>query len=63
MHSNSFTAKYNCDILVYYCFFNTIEAAIALEKSLKDRSRQYKIDLINGLNSEWKDLYNELILE
>ena len=32
VYSNSFTAKYNCDKLIYYLVFSTIEEAIAAEK-------------------------------
>jgi putative endonuclease len=56
-YPNSFTAKYNCTKLVYYNFFDTIELAIAEEKRLKGGSRQRKIDLINAMNPEWKDLW------
>jgi putative endonuclease len=42
VYPKSFTAKYNCDKLVYYYFYPRIEEAIAEEKSLKDRSRAYK---------------------
>jgi putative endonuclease len=59
-YPESFTAKYNCDILVYYLFYPHIEEAISAEKSIKDRSRNYKISLINSLNPEWKDLYDGL---
>ena len=62
-YPNSFTSKYNCDILVYYNFYPLIEEAIYIEKSLKDRSRKYKIDLINELNPEWRDLYDDLTSE
>jgi predicted GIY-YIG superfamily endonuclease len=34
--------------------------AIAREKQIKAGSRQKKIDLIEGVNPEWKDLYVEL---
>ena len=60
LYSKSFTARYNCDKLVYYCDFFTIEAAIAEEKRIKAGSRQQKIDLIIAMNSEWKDLYDTL---
>ena len=36
-------------------------AAIQREKYLKGKSRQYKIDLINKFNPEWKDLYEDII--
>jgi putative endonuclease len=57
VYPKSFTAKYNCDKLVYYEFYPHIEEAIAAEKTLKDRSRAYKNQLITSLNPEWTDLY------
>lgn len=57
---NSFTSKYNCDKLVYYCDFPTIEEAIAEEKRIKGGSRQDKIDLINKMNPKWEDLSGEV---
>ncbi|MCR9183339.1 MAG: GIY-YIG nuclease family protein [Flavobacteriaceae bacterium] len=62
-YKNSFTAKYNCDKLVYYRYFPTMLEAIAYEKKLKAGSRAKKIKLINEMNPEWKDLYDELSQE
>jgi len=56
VHPNSFTAKYNCFMLVYYQEFDSIELAIAEEKRLKGGNRQQKIDLIISLNPNWVDL-------
>ena len=56
----SFTAKYGCKILVYYRAFDRIEDAIAEEKRLKGGNRQQKINLINSINSEWNDLWDEI---
>jgi putative endonuclease len=58
-----FTAKYNCDKLVYYIFFPTIEEAIAEEKRIKASSRLYKKQLVVSFNPEWKDLYDGLLNE
>ena len=55
-----FTRKYHIDQLVYYEIGGDVRAAIAREKQIKAGSRQKKIDLINSLNPEWKDLYEEL---
>lgn len=55
--AKSFSAKYNIDKLVYYKFYETIEAAIAEEKRIKGGSRQQKISLITQMNPEWVDLY------
>ncbi len=40
--------------------FAEIRDAIAPEKQIKGGSRQKKVDLINGMNPEWRDLYEEL---
>ncbi|MCR8561125.1 GIY-YIG nuclease family protein [Mucilaginibacter sp. BJC16-A38] len=63
LYPNSFTAKYNCEKLVYYYFYSRIEEAIAVEKAIKGGSRNAKIALINSLNPEWLDLYDKLIEE
>jgi len=55
-----FTKKYNITKLVYYEVFSDAYSAITREKQIKSGSRQKKIDLINEMNSEWKDLYDEL---
>ena len=55
-----FTSKYNITKLVFYEKSTGIESAIAREKQIKAGSRQKKIDLINSLNPEWKDLYEEI---
>jgi len=57
-----FTKKYNIDKLVYFETFEDIRYAIEREKQIKAGSRQKKIDLVNSLNKEWKDLYDELFL-
>lgn len=57
---HSFTAKYNLNKLVYYEAFQEIGDAIGREKQLKAGSRQKKLDLINSINPEWKDLYDEI---
>jgi putative endonuclease len=62
-YPNSFSAKYNCNKLVYYCFYPHIAEAIAAEKSIKAGNRNAKIRLINSLNPLWLDLYEELITE
>jgi putative endonuclease len=55
-----FTKKYNVSKLIYYELFEDPENAILREKKIKAGSRQKKIDLINTMNKEWIDLYEEL---
>jgi putative endonuclease len=61
VYPNSFTARYNCDKLVYYFAYFRIEEAIAAEKAIKGGSRQSKIDLVNSLNPGWTNLYEEIM--
>jgi len=56
-----FTKKYNVCKLVYYEVTDNIYAALAREKQIKGGSRKKKIDLVNSLNPEWKDLYQEIV--
>lgn len=56
---NTFTKKYNINKLVFYESGNDINIAIAREKQIKAGSRKKKIDLINSINPEWKDLAEE----
>ncbi|WP_339607194.1 GIY-YIG nuclease family protein [uncultured Roseivirga sp.] len=57
---NSFTAKYKCYKLVYYHAFDHIESAIEEEKRIKGGSRVKKIELIESMNPDWKDLYDDI---
>jgi|SRR5215216_4746114 len=56
----SFTAQYNVDKLVYYEGQETVIDAIAREKFIKGKSRQWKIDLIKKTNPDFKDLYDQI---
>ncbi|MBE8970139.1 GIY-YIG nuclease family protein [Nostocales cyanobacterium LEGE 12452] len=55
-----FTNKYNITKLVYYDIFEDAYTAISREKQVKAGSRQKKIDLVNSINQEWRDLYDAL---
>ncbi len=57
----SFTKKYNVSKLVYYEVTDEIEAAILREKQIKAGSRQKKLELINSMNPNWRDLAEDLI--
>ncbi len=54
-----FTSRYDMNKLVYDEVFEDIGPAIAREKQIKAGSRQKKIDLVNSMNPDWKDLYQE----
>ncbi len=56
-----FTKKYKTHHLVYFETFDSIEEAIKREKQLKRWSRIKKENLINGKNSNWDFLEDNLI--
>jgi putative endonuclease len=58
---DSFTKKYNMTKLVYFEVFDDIENALVREKQLKAGSRKKKLDLINQINSQFEDLYENIL--
>jgi putative endonuclease len=46
--------------LVFFEETNDVESAITREKQMKKWNRQWKIELIEKNNPEWKDLYDEI---
>lgn len=59
-YPNSFTSRYNVKKLVYYEIFPSIEEAIDREKQIKGGSRKKKEELINTMNPEWRDLFEDI---
>jgi len=57
---NGFTRRYRISKLVYYEVFEDAENAILREKQVKGGSRRKKVLLIDSMNPEWRDLYEEL---
>jgi len=53
---DGFTKNYNITKLVYYESCSSIDAAIRRERQLKNWHRQWKINLIESINQDWKDL-------
>jgi putative endonuclease len=58
---DGFTKKYGIHNLVYYEQTEDVNSAIQREKRLKAWKRQWKIELIEQMNPNWKDLYNKII--
>jgi putative endonuclease len=59
---DGFTKKYNLMKLIYYEATDDVEAAIKREKQLKNWHRDWKINLINQFNPEWRDMSEALNL-
>jgi putative endonuclease len=56
-----FTKKYKVTKLIYVEIFSDIRDAIAREKQIKGGSRSKKIELIETMNPEWRDLSEDLV--
>jgi putative endonuclease len=55
-----FTKRYNVDKLVYYEVTESTESAILREKQIKGGSKKDKIQLVNTMNNQWRDLFQSL---
>ena len=55
-----FTKRYGVHILVWYELHSSMESAITREKAIKEWKRRWKLELIEGINPGWRDLYDEL---
>ena len=55
-----FTQRYGVGMLVYYEFYDEVHLALQREKNIKHWSRKWKLNLIEGFNPTWRDLYDEI---
>jgi len=56
-----FTQKYSVHTLVWYEQHETMEMAIQREKNIKDWKRVKKLEMIEEMNPEWRDLYPDFL--
>jgi len=55
-----FTKKYGVKSLVWFEQTESIESAIVREKQIKKWNRDWKVELIEKTNPQWRDLYEEI---
>ena len=58
--ADGFTTRYGLDQLVYFEAFDDIEQAIVREKHIKAWKRRWKLELIEGSNPAWRDLWADI---
>jgi len=56
-----FSKEYNTKLLVYYEVHDTMENACTRERQIKEWQRNWKKDLIEKDNPEWRDLYDDIV--
>ena len=57
-----FTKDYGVYTLVFFEFHETMNDALTREKRIKKWRRQWKLELIEQGNPQWRDLYADLAL-
>ncbi len=57
---SGFTEKYGLDKLVWYEMHESMLSAIQREKAIKYWKRKWKLEAIEEINPEWRDLYEDL---
>jgi putative endonuclease len=57
---DGFTKRYNINKLVYYEACEGKDQALYREKQIKSWSRRKKMELVDSMNPQWRDLYNTL---
>ena len=60
IYPKSFSARYQLNKLIWYEGFDFIEEAIIREKQIKGWKRYRKVELIESVNPQWKDLFENL---
>jgi len=55
-----FSRRYGVDQLVWYEMHASMHSAIAREKAIKEWRRAWKQSLIERMNPQWLDLYEEI---
>lgn len=56
-----FSKDYGTKSLVYFEVHDSMENAFTRERQMKEWKRNWKKDLIEKENPEWKDLYDDII--
>ena len=59
--AEGFTKRYGVHLLVWYEMHATMEAAIRREKAIKEWRRDWKIELVESMNPDWRDLYDSIV--
>jgi putative endonuclease len=56
-----FTKQHQVHYLVWFEVHESMVEAIAREKRIKRWHRDWKVNLIQAMNPQWRDLYSEIV--
>ena len=57
---SGFTSDHSVKMLVWYEEHTEMRGAIQREKNIKHWVRQWKLDLVEGMNPKWEDLWQRI---
>ncbi|MGY6531933.1 GIY-YIG nuclease family protein [Glycocaulis sp.] len=58
--ASAFTRRYGVTLLVWFEIHATMDHAIERETRIKGWKRAWKLELIEAMNPDWRDLYETL---
>ena len=61
LDKGSFTDRYNVEKLVYFESTSDVNSAISREKQIKGWNRNRKNKLVERINPNWDDIYNDIL--
>lgn len=59
--ADGFSKRYRVHTLVWYEVHETMESAITREKAIKEWRRAWKLKIIEDMNPNWRDLYDDIV--
>jgi putative endonuclease len=60
---SAFTQKHSVKLLVWFTYFDDIDAAHQRERTMKEWPRAWKINVIERENPNWNDLWNSISIK
>ncbi|HEX8215083.1 MAG TPA: GIY-YIG nuclease family protein [Allosphingosinicella sp.] len=58
--ADGFSKRYECRFLVWYAAFDDIQDARARELQMKKWKRAWKLQVIEEMNPDWRDLFKDI---
>lgn len=58
---DGFSKRYGCTSLVWYAAFDDIQEARGRELQMKKWKRDWKLQAIEQMNPEWRDLFEDIV--
>jgi putative endonuclease len=58
---DGFTSRHGVSRLVYFEAHGDMHAAITRERQIKEWKRRWKVELVEAMNPEWRDLWETII--